>query len=288
MLGWAREFGKAGEPVAIVTGSSSGLGLWTCVCLAADGYRVVATMRNPDASGELLREAERAGVAGRIAVRRLDVTEPESIRAAVEAVLGDGGRIDLLVNNAGYAAGGFIEEVPPEAWREQMETNFIGTVAVTQAVLPAMRRQGSGTIANVGSISGRIGFPGFGPYASSKFAIEGFSECLRHEMAPFGVRVVLLEPSSYRTPIWRKGWERMYSRPGSAYEQALQSVLRYTQRTAENAPDARDAALAIVRALRVRSSRLRYPIGRGARLTLIGKALLPWRLMERLIASTLR
>jgi len=280
--------GEGAGPVALVTGTSSGLGLWTAVRLAAEGYRVVAAMRAPAGAGELRREAERAGVAARIAVRRLDVTDPDTIRETVESTLADWGRIDLLVNNAGYAAGGFVEEVPLDAWRAQLETNFIGTVAVTQAVLPAMRRQRGGTIANVGSVSGRIGFPGFGPYASSKFALEGFSETLRHELAPFGVRVVLLEPASYRTPIWRKGWEQMHSRPGSPYEPAFQAVLAYTRRTASAAPDARDAADRIVRVVRGRAARLRYPIGRGARLTLLGKSLLPWRLLEKLIASALR
>lgn len=276
------------EPVALITGTSSGFGLWMAIGLAVRGYRVVATMRNPDAGGELRKEAASAGVTERLDIRPLDVTDEASIAAAVDGLLTDYGRVDVLVNNAGYALGGFVEELPTAAWRAQMETNFFGLVAVTRAVLPVMRERRAGTIVNIGSVSGQIGFPGFGAYAASKFAVEGFSESLRHEMLPFGVRVVLIQAAPYRTSIWRKGWELLDRRPGSPYAQRMDAILRYTRRAAETAPDPRDAAERIVRLIGRDKLRLRYPIGPNARLTLLGKTLLPWRLLEKLVRRGLR
>jgi len=275
------------EPVAIVTGASSGIGLLTAVELAAAGYRVVAAMREPAGSDALRAQVAAAGVLDRVECRRLDVTETASIGPFADEVLGAYGRIDVLVNNAGIAVGGFVEEVPMPAWREQMETNFFGLVALTQAVLPAMRTASSGTIINVGSVSGLIAFPGYGPYAASKYAVEGFSESLRHELRPHGIRVILVEPGSYRTSIWGKGLARMHRRPDSPYGPMLEAVTRFSRRTAERAPDPREVAVLIGRLAQHRTPRLRYPVGRGMRLMLLGKAMLPWRLLERIVGWAL-
>lgn len=193
------------DRVALITGTSSGFGLLTALKLAGQGFKVVATMRDLSRKGELEQQAEQAGLLKQLHFMTMDVTDSDSIQATISSVHETFGRIDVLVNNAGFAIGGFIEEISMEEWRQQMETNFFGLVAVTKAVLPVMREQKSGTIINVGSISGLSGFPGYAPYAASKFAVEGFSESLRHEMFPYGIRVVLIEPGSFRTPIWGKG-----------------------------------------------------------------------------------
>lgn len=278
------------ERTALVTGASSGFGLLIAVELAKRGYRVVAAMRDLGKQAALMREAERIGAAGgRIEVIRLDVTDAETIEAAVSDTLQRFGRIDVLVNNAGMAVGGFAEEVPMAAWRAQMETNFLGLVAMTRAVLPAMRAQRGGTILQMSSVSGLWGIPGFGAYAASKFAVEGFSESLRHEVAPLGIRVALVEPGAYRTAIWAKGFAEMHAQPGSPYAGALQAVLGIARRTAETAPDPQEVAELVGRlADKRRISRLRYPIGRGSRMLLLAGRLLPWRIIEAATRRAMR
>lgn len=276
------------EKIALVTGASSGFGLLIAVALAQKGFRVVATMRDPERQASLLREAEQSGVGARIDVVKLDVTDSTTIEEAISQTISKHGKIDVLVNNAGFAAGGFIEEVPMEAWRAQMETNFMGAVAVTRAVLPLMRRQGDGAIIQIGSVSGRIGLPGYGAYAASKFAVEGFCESLRHEVAPFGIRVFLVEPGAYRTPIWSKGFAGIHSQPDSPYKRMMDPVLEYARKAAETSPDPQEVADLVARlAVGKRSRRLRYPIGRGARLLILASKLIPWGWIEAAVRRTL-
>lgn len=275
------------RPIAVVTGTSNGFGLYTSVALACAGYDVVATMRNTAKHGKLLAEAQTCGVSAYIHVLPLDVTNQESIEAAFVHIREQYGRVDLLVNNAGYAAGGYVEEVDMDAWHAQLETNFFGTVAVTRAVLPIMREQGSGTIVNVSSISGRYAFPGYAPYAASKFAVEGFTEALRLEMLPFGVYAVLIEPGSYKTDIWEKGFSTIQMRENSPYSKLLQAVLQFSKRSSETAPPPQEVARHIVKIARTPRPKLRYFMGRGAMpLRLI--RLLPWKWYEKLVLWALR
>ncbi|WP_260984472.1 SDR family oxidoreductase [Paenibacillus xylanexedens] len=282
--------GQPGDqpPVALITGTSSGFGMLTAITLAKQGYRVMATMRDLSRKGELANRAEEAGVTGRIHYVQLDVTDSESVQTAVDAVLQQYGQIHVLVNNAGFAVGGFIEEVSMEDWRRQMETNLFGLIAVTRAVLPVMREQKRGLIINLSSVSGLSGFPGYAPYAASKFAVEGFTESLRHEMSSFGLRVVLVEPGAYRTPIWNKGLGEIHRNEDSAYKHKLDAVLRYSKHASETAPDPQEVADLIGRIARMRSPRLRYALGKGSRILIIAKALLPWKWLEWLIARGLQ
>ncbi|MHA7964261.1 SDR family oxidoreductase [Paenibacillus sp. CAU 1782] len=268
---------------ALITGASSGFGMLTAVKLAEQGYRVIATMRDPDKSAELLERARRAGVADSIEIRRLDVTDSSAIERVVAETMQNHKRIDVLVNNAGFAVGGFVEDVPMEDWRRQMETNFFGLVEMAKAVIPIMRNQHSGMIINISSISGRVGFPGYAPYAASKFAVEGFSESLRHELSPFGVKVVLVEPGAYRTPIWDKGLGQINNPDHSPYRKRLQAIMSYSRRSGEAAPDPQQVADFIGRLAGSRSPKLRYPLGQGAVLALWSKALLPWNWFEGII-----
>ncbi|WP_019911674.1 SDR family oxidoreductase [Paenibacillus sp. HW567] len=282
------EHGQNAGKVALITGASSGFGLLTALALAGKGYKVVATMRDLSRQGELIRQAELAGVSGLIHLVTLDVTDAASIDSAVASIIESFGRMDVLVNNAGFAVGGYVEEVSMDEWRRQMETNFFGLVAVTKAVLPVMRRQREGLIINVSSVSGLSGFPGYGPYAASKFAVEGFSESLRHELLSFGIRVVLVEPASFRTPIWGKGLEGMHTSVDSPYREKLEEVLTYSRRSAETAPDPIRVAELIARITEMKAPKLRYPVGKGSRLLMIGKALLPWKTLEGIIARSLK
>ena len=200
------------DKVALVTGSSSGIGLLTAIELANNGFKVIASMRDLGRRDRLDQAASAAGVSDKLDVQRLDVSEFAAMPAFAEKLVGDYGRLDVLVNNAGFAVAGFAEDVKLDELRQQFETNFFGHVALTKAVLPIMRQQGSGHIIMVSSISGLHGAFSVSSYAASKFALEGWSESLRLEVNALGIKVVLVEPGAYKTDIWdrnassRKRW----------------------------------------------------------------------------------
>ncbi|MCG0314352.1 MAG: SDR family oxidoreductase [Calditerricola sp.] len=269
------------DRVALITGTSSGIGYQAALALAREGYHVAATMRNLAARDRLLNAAQQMGVADRLEVYRLDVTDAEAATRVVAAVTDRWGRIDLLVNNAGMAVGGFVEEVDLEAWQEQFAVNVWGLLAVTKAVLPVMRRQKSGRIINISSVAGRFGFPALAPYAASKFAVEGLSEALRLELLPFGIQVVLIEPGAFRTAIWEKGLGRIASDSGSPYADMAARIARQVMRSAQTAPPPDAVVATLLKAARAKRPRLRYVVGSGARRLLWLKALLPWTVVER-------
>jgi NAD(P)-dependent dehydrogenase (short-subunit alcohol dehydrogenase family) len=175
----------------LITGCSSGIGRATALRLSRGGWRVYATARRPETLADL-------GEAG-CETLALDVTDEESMRSAVERVEADAGAVGVLINNAGYSQGGAIETVPLEAVRRQFETNVFGLVRLTQLVLPAMRAQRWGKIVNVGSMGGRVSFPGAGQYHATKHALEAISDALRFELRGFGIDVILLEPGLITT-----------------------------------------------------------------------------------------
>ena len=191
--------------IAVVTGSSSGIGLLTAIELASNGYIVVATMRDLGRGGRLEEAAQKAGVRDRLHLRQLDVTRFDTLQAAIEGIVRDHGRIDVLVNNAGMSVAGFIEDLSVDEIREQFETNFFGAVGMSKAVLPTMRRQRSGHIIQVSSVGGLVAYPILGAYNASKWALEAMSEALRTETHSLGIRVALVEPGSYDTDIWTRG-----------------------------------------------------------------------------------
>ncbi|MCU6709902.1 SDR family oxidoreductase [Paenibacillus sp. J5C_2022] len=276
------------DKVALLTGTSSGFGMLASLRFLEKGYRVVATMRDLNKKSELLERARGLGCESRLDCMKLDVTSEADIRHAMEQVREKYGRVDVLVNNAGYAVGGAAEEVPMEEWRKLMDTNLFGVIAMTQSVLPLMREQGSGTIINVSSVSGRIGIPGYSPYCTSKFALEGFSESLRHEVSGFGIKTVLICPGAYNTSIWDKGFDHIHVTEASPYRPLLDAVLGYSRRTAESAPDPDEIARKIVWLAGKKSPSLRYTYGKGSLQSMLGKSLLPWRWFERILAVALK
>ena len=193
------------EKIAVMTGASSGFGLLGSIELARAGFRVIATMRNLERRTDLEAAAADAGMTERVDVRQLDVTQFELISDFIHGVLRDYGRIDVLVNNAGFAVGGFAEDIRLEELRLQFETNFFGAVAMTKAVLPIMRQQRSGHILQISSIGGLQGAISISSYSASKHALEGWTESLRLEVASLGIKVVLIEPGSFDTGIWTRG-----------------------------------------------------------------------------------
>ena len=210
------------QPAILITGCSSGIGHATAERFAARGWRVFATMRRPESSGGALRdEAARQG--WRLTTPALDVTRDDSVAAAVAGALGEtGGRLDVLVNNAGYYALGPLEETTPDELRAQLETNVVGVHRVTRAVLPAMRERGSGTIVTLGSVSGRVAVPIVGAYHASKWALEGLTDSLAQEVTGFGIKVTLVEPGAFSTE-WA-GPSAAHSAPLAAYDGVREAV----------------------------------------------------------------
>lgn len=276
------------EKIAVITGASSGFGLLTTVELARAGFRVVATMRDLRRREKLDAAAAAAGMAGNVDVRALDVRNFETIAVCVEGIVRDDGRIDVLVNNAGFAVAGFIEDVKLEELRLQFETNFFGAVAMTKAVLPVMRKQGSGHIIQVSSIGGLQGSLSLSSYSASKHALEGWSESLRLEVNPLGIKVVLVEPGAFATDIWTRGAvmaKEAVKESSPNYQRSLRM-----RSAVQKLPKADPIAVAkmIVAIAQDPNPKLRYLVGRDAKMQLALKRILPWKTYEKMIANFLK
>lgn len=276
------------RPIALVTGSSSGFGMYASVALVKAGYHVISTMRDTSKRKDLDKLAQSQLVSEHLEVHKLDVTKPAEISRTVSSIIDRHQHIDLLLNNAGHAFGGYAEEITSEQWRQQFDVNVFGLIDVTRAVLPHMRKRQSGRIINVSSISGRFGFPGLAPYSASKHAVEGFSESLRLEMLPFGIHVVLIEPGSYRTSIWEKGIARVQQRADSPYAKQMEQMMNLVGSITSDAPAPDEVIAAIVHAATTDKPKLRYPVGNGVRLTLLAKQCLPWKWVESIVLRKMK
>jgi NAD(P)-dependent dehydrogenase (short-subunit alcohol dehydrogenase family) len=276
------------EKIALVTGTSSGFGLLTSIELAKAGIRVVATMRDLGRRARLDQSVASAGVSAKIDIRAMDVTKFDAIPGFVDTVVHDYGRLDVLVNNAGFAVAGFAEDIKLEELRLQFETNFFGAVAMTKAALPTMRRQRSGHIIQVSSIAGLHGAVTTSSYAASKHALEGWSESLRLEVNSLGIKVVLVEPGAFQTDIWTRG-ALMGEQAKKSSSPNFQRSLRMRDRI-QKIPKADPIAIArtIVAIAQNPSPRLRYLVGRDAKVQLALKRVLPWKWHEKVIANFLK
>lgn len=276
------------EKIAVITGTSSGIGLLTSVELAKAGFRVVATMRDLGRRPRLDLAVSAADVGARIDVRELDVTKFEAMPPFVESLLRDYGRIDVLVNNAGFPVAGFAEDIRLEELRQQFETNFFGAVALTKAVLPAMRKQRSGHIIQVSSIVGLQGAVTVSSYSASKHALEGWSESLRLEVNALGIHVVLVEPGAFETDIWTRSavMGKEATKPTSPN---LERSLNMRERVAKIP---KDDPVIVARAISAIAQdpnpRLRYLVGRDAKVQLAMKRILPWKWYEKMVANYLK
>ena len=239
------------QPVALVTGASAGIGAATAEALAAAGFQVFGTSRHADAT-----------VPRGVRMLVLDVQSDASVADCLGQVLGAAGRLDLLVNNAGVGHNSLIEETSPEQARFLLETNFWGVVRVTTAALPAMRQQRAGRIIVVGSVAGLIGAVGMAYYSASKFALEGWSEALSYEVAPFGVRVSLVEPGYFKTHAGASLLTAAHTL--SEYDAIRRNVLAAMQRARDNGGDPQRVAEAIVRIAHSPRPRLHYRVGLDA------------------------
>jgi len=280
----------ADKKIAVITGSSSGIGLAAAVELACGGYFVTATMRDLGRSGRLEEAARKRGIREQLDLRQLDVTNFDAIPSAIDGIVRDHQRIDVLVNNAGFSTGGFAEDMTLAELRHQMETNFFGSVAMTKAVLPVMRRQRSGHIIQITSVTGRAAAPLVSSYAASKFALEGWSEALRIEVYSLGIRVVLVEPGAYDTDIWERNLVigRQALDDSSPNRQRSQRFVELVKSRAKARRDPREVARLILRIANHPNPRLRYLIGPDAKGQVWLRRLMPWRRYERLLAKFTR
>jgi NAD(P)-dependent dehydrogenase (short-subunit alcohol dehydrogenase family) len=248
------------QEVAIVTGSSTGIGYETSLALARNGFLTYATMRNLNKAENIKSIATKESLP--LHVTQLDVTDDASVKNAVEEVLYKEGRINILVNNAGYGLNGALEDLSMDEIKAQYETNFFGLIRVTQAVLPNMRRRKSGTIVNISSGAGRFGFPSGSAYVSTKFAVEGLSESISYELEPFGIKVVIVEPGVIRTNF---GGGLVIAKrsqdPNSHYSQMMKKIASSFEELMKNSSSPDLVANVVLKAVKDENPNLRYLAG---------------------------
>ncbi|MFN2386693.1 MAG: SDR family oxidoreductase [Thermoanaerobaculia bacterium] len=273
------------EQVVLVTGSSSGIGRAIAFEAMRRGHRVFASARKPE---------DLAGfeVPGRLTALPLDVTDPESVAGAVREVLRTAGRIDALVNSAGYGQYGAVEDVSPDLWRRQFDVNFFGTLQAIQGVLPAMREARGGTIVNLSSVGGKIAIPFAAPYCASKHALEAISDALRVEVAPFGIRVVVVEPGPIVTRFGQTARALVLpflSRGGSPYADFYRDAERAMDvdfQKGKRPPEV--VARIVLHAIEAEKPKTRYRITPMARVYIPLRRLLPDRFFDRQMKKVLR
>ncbi|HIC73745.1 MAG TPA: SDR family oxidoreductase [Candidatus Marinimicrobia bacterium] len=282
--------------VALITGCSSGFGMLSAARLSAAGHTVYASMRNLQKKEALLVEVESRG--GEVKLLKLDVTDNTTIDDAINTIESERGRLDILINNAGYGLGGFFEDISEREFRDQMETNFFGVLKMTRRALPLMRRSttnhGNVKIINISSAQGRAPIPGLGAYGTSKWALEGFSEALYHELAPFGIRVVIVEPGSYRTEIFTSNAHvaeqaenqvSPYARFSVALRRKIETMTKGGSVGMGDNPEV--VAELIEKIVTSRSPKLRYVVGRQARIRILLRAVLPMNCYSGLLRKAL-
>ena len=243
------------KKVWFITGASSGFGKSFAEYAVGQGYNVVITARRLDKL-----EAIKAIAPNQVEAFRMDVNNSDEVANAVKAAINRFGRIDVLINNAGFGIVGAVEETPEDDLRAQMETNFFGAVGVTQALLPIFRQQQSGAIVNISSLGGQLSFAGFSAYSASKFALEGLSEALAAEVAPFGIKVLIVEPGNFRTELAGSAMKHM------SEMEAYKDTVGQTRNFARGMDGAQEgdplkAAAAIDKALNAKNTPLRLQLG---------------------------
>jgi len=257
------------EKVAVVTGTSSGIGFETALALAREGYYTYATMRDTTKSDKIKELGKKDNL--KIDVLELDVDDENSVKTAIQKILDQKQRIDVLVNNAGWGLWGCVEDVSIDEFKAQFDTNFFSIIRLIQEVGPTMRKQGSGTIVNVSSVVGRIGFPASPAYISSKFALEGLSESLRFELAPFGVNVVIIEPGVIKTNFMKNMRMAEKSESDTVYKDITDKVVSGVKMMAEMGTHPKEVADTIVKAIKDEKPLPRYIVGNDASMFLEAK-----------------
>jgi NAD(P)-dependent dehydrogenase (short-subunit alcohol dehydrogenase family) len=247
--------------VAIVTGSAAGIGYEIAVHLAKNGFRTYASMRNLQKANGITEMEKSENLP--LSLIQLDVTDDISITKAIDTVINESRRIDVLVNNAGYGLVGSVEDMSIEEMKAQYETNVFGTFRVTKAVLPHMRKQRGGSIINISSIAGRIALPLYSAYVSTKFAIEGLSESMAYELEPFGIKVAIIEPGAIKTNF-RREQAAKGSSEDSPYSSMMQSPSKAIEKMLKHRLYPEEVAKTVIQAIENPKPKLRYIVGKDA------------------------
>ena len=276
------------QKVAIVTGSSSGIGYATSLMLARKGFYTYASVRNTNKSASLesIANAERLP----LKLIQLDVTDDSSVKDAVEKIVLEKGRIDVLVNNAGYGLFGAFEDLSLDEIKAQFETNFFGVIRVTQHVLPIMRTpaNGGGVIVNVSSINGLIAFPVISAYVGTKFAIEGLSESIAYELEPFGIKVILIEPGAIGSNFMKGSvLPKRALDPQSPYSELVQKFSVKTSSQHDNATQPEEVAKTIFQAISIEKPEFRYVVGNDAVSLLEARKNMPYSEFQKMIIQNI-
>lgn len=266
------------DKVILVTGSSSGIGRETVKLFQSKGWKVAATMRTPEKSEDLQRIVD-------VECIRLDVTDIDSIKSAIKTTIDKFGRIDAIVNNAGYGLVGAFEASENEQIEKQFQTNVFGLMNVCREILPYFREQKRGTIVNVASVGGRITFPLYSLYHGTKWAVEGFSESLQYELKPHNIKVKIVEPGPIKTDFYERSMDLTKKEGLTAYDSFIDKVMPNMLKAGENAPGGEVVAETIYRAVTDGSWKMRYPVNTKGMLFL--RRILPDGLFQALIRAVL-
>ena len=246
----------------LVTGCSSGIGLATCHVLSRNNFMTYGTVRNLSKAKKIQDLINRENLS--LKILRLDVNDNQSIKIAVKKILTDTGRIDVLINNAGYGMFGPVEEITTQEVKKQFETNFFGTIRLIKAIVPTMRKQGNGTIVNISSMVGRFGVPLNSAYVSSKFAVEGLSESISFELEEFGIRVIVIEPGVVKSDFFHNVKVKGMNLE-SPYHKLMERRVNFLDKAMKNSlTSSYDVADTILEALNSKDPKFRYVIGNDA------------------------
>jgi len=263
----------------LITGASSGIGKETALWFQKRGWNVVATMRSPENATDLSK-------LDRVICLRLDVTDVDTITSATQEAIAQFKTIDVLVNNAGYGLAGAFEASSAQQVERQFATNVLGLMDVTRCVLPHFRQQKAGVLVNVASVGGRVAFPLLSLYHSTKWAVEGFSESLQHELKPLNIRVKIIEPGPIKTDFYDRSLDLISKPDLTAYDQIAATVLPNMNKLGKTGYPAELVAKTIYQASTDNSWRLRYPVG-GAEGLLFLRKLLPDRLFTMILETVM-
>lgn len=266
------------QKVAVVTGSSTGIGFETSITLARNGFHTYATMRKLE--GEKTKPVTEVAKSENLQLQaiELDVDNDKSVADAINTIVEERKRIDVLINNAGYGLGGALEDSSMDEIKAQFETNFFGAVRATKAVLPVMRRQGEGKIVNITSMGGRIAIPLSSSYHGSKFALEGLSESIQYELEPVGIKVILIEPGAVGSNFWKNiKIAKSSSDSNSPYSQFGNRILKAYKEMEQNTISPSVVANTILDAVTSNNPQLRYVVGEDAAKTLEARKNMPDR-----------
>jgi NAD(P)-dependent dehydrogenase (short-subunit alcohol dehydrogenase family) len=272
--------------IALVTGANGGFGKLITVELIKAGLIVVAAMRDTANQGELVDMVKGLGLENQLKIVEMDVTKDDQVRKVEEMMSSNYGCLDVLVNNAGYSQGGFLDDLSMADWVHQYDTNVFGVLRTTKCFLPLLRNVRKGQIINISSVSGFFGFPGMGPYCSSKFAIEGYSESLRLELLPDNIFVSLVEPASFKTGIWEKGLK--IGETILDEDIMKRNAFAYAQQAFENAGDPFEVANLVRKICDKRKPKFRYRVGRGSNLLWLIKKFFPWSIIEKTVLKRMK